>query len=205
MNTKSLTLACAAMFALLGESSVAEENEHAHHVMPPSQTVPGESIYQLPVTLTDQSGQTFKLSQLRGKPLLVTMLYTSCDSVCPLLAQTVNRTYAALPSDTRGRLQVLMVSFDPARDTPKSLADFGRTHGLEKGWKVARTSADEVRELAAVLGIRYRELSNGVFSHSAVITLVDEQGVIRARTESLNQLDPAFMKTLAATVTKAVR
>jgi protein SCO1 len=55
-----------------------------------------------------------------------------------------------------------------------------------------------VRELAAVLGIRYRALRGGAFSHSSMIVLLDEQGIIRARTTNLAELDADFMRAVRA-------
>jgi protein SCO1/2 len=62
---------------------------------------------------------------------------------------------------------------------------------------LARAEESDVRELAAVLGIRYRQLPSGVFSHSAVITLLDADGIVRARTENLQTLDPDFMRAVS--------
>lgn len=165
--------------------------------MEPAPAIPGESIYQLPLDLTLADGTRMSLGSLRGRPLLVTMFYSSCNGVCPLLAFSMRRTVAALPPGQRDALQVLMVSFDPKRDSPQALRDFAQLHQIDRpGWWLARASEQDVRKLAAVLGIRYRELPGGVFSHSAVVTLLDADGVIRAQSSSVQELDPAFMKAI---------
>ena len=169
----------------------------AHEVMAPAAAMPGESIYQLPLQLTLQDGRNMPLAALRGQPLLVTMFYTSCQGVCPLLAFTLRRTVVALPEAQRARMRVLMVSFDPARDSPQALHGFAELNSLEgPAWLLARTEESAVRELAAVLGIRYRQLPGGVFSHSAIITLLDADGLIRARTSTLQEVDPALIKAI---------
>jgi protein SCO1/2 len=133
--------------------------------------------------------------------MLVTMFYTSCDGVCPMLAFTMRRVVAALPAEQRGRVRALMVSFDPERDSPQALQAFAKLHQLDSAqWLLARADEGDVRELAAVLGIRYRPLPGGVFSHSAVITLLDADGVVRARTENLQTLDPDFMRAVSHTL-----
>lgn len=178
-------------------ASGAEDHVRAHEVIAPGDALPGESLYQLALPLTDQDGETVSLQAFHGRPVLVTMFYTSCDGVCPMLAFAMRRMVAALPPEQRGRLRAVLVSFDPARDSPQALQEFAKLHQLGKPqWLLARAEDSDVRELAAVLGIRYRQLPSGVYSHSAVITLLDDDGVILARTTNLQALDPDFMQTL---------
>jgi protein SCO1/2 len=165
------------------------------------QPLPGESVYQLPMSLTDQNGKITMLAALRGQPVLVAMFYTSCDNVCPMIAWQMRRIEKALPEAERARLRVLMVSFDPARDTPAALRRFADAQKVDPSrWVVARAEENEVRDLAAVLGIRYRELDNGVFNHSSVITLLDADGMIRARTSDLKNVDEEFVRTVEASL-----
>ena len=169
----------------------------AHEVMAPAAAIPGESIYQLHLQLTLQDGRQMPLAALRGQPLLVTMFYTTCQGVCPLMAFTLRRTMAALPEAERASMRVLMVSFDPARDSPEALRGFAELNSLKgPAWLLARTPESDVRELAAVLGIRYRQLPGGMFSHSTIITLLDKDGLIRARTATLQETDPALIKAI---------
>jgi len=166
-----------------------------------TQPLPGESVYQLPMSLIDQHGRTSTLAALRGQPVLVAMFYTSCDNVCPMIAWQLRRIEQALPEAERARLRVLMVSFDPARDTPEALRKFATAHKADPSrWVVARAEENEVRNLAAVLGLRYRELDNGVFNHSSVITLLDADGMIRARTADLKNVDAEFVRTVEASL-----
>lgn len=174
---------------------------HTHEVLPAGTQLPGESVYQLPMQLTKQDGTGATLESLRGRPVLVTMFYTSCDGVCPMLAFAMRRIVTALPEKERGGLQMLMVSFDPKRDSPEALQAFAKLHQLAPPqWLLARAPESDVRGLAAVLGIRYRELPGPVFSHSAVITLLDADGVIRARTTTLTELDADFMRAVDETL-----
>jgi protein SCO1 len=172
--------------------------EHAHAVMAPGAGVPGESLYQLDTKLETQDGRTLELAALRGAPVLVTMFYASCEGVCPLIAVHLRRIESRLDPTQRERLRVLMVSFDPARDTPEALAKFARDHRADTSrWVLARADDGDTREIAAALGIRYRGLPNGVFSHSTVITVLDSDGVMRARTSDLKEIEPGFLAVLA--------
>jgi protein SCO1 len=180
-------------------SGAGDDSQHAHEVIAPAAPIPGESIYQLSLSLTPPDGVRMAFDELRGHPMILTMFYTSCEGVCPLLAFSMRRMIAALPAEQRGKLRAVMVSFDPQRDSPQALQAFAQLHDLDSPqWLIARASESDVRNLAAVLGIRYRELPGGVYSHSAVITLVDAQGIIRAHTTNLNALDPDFMRAVSA-------
>ena len=63
-----------------------------------------------------------------------------------------------------------------------------------KLWTLARTDARNVRKLAAMLGIQYRELPSGEFNHSSVIILLDAEGRVVGKTTTLGEADPAFVK-----------
>src|SRR5947209_19822554 len=85
-------------------------------------SLPGDSIYHLQAALVDQRGQRFELASRRGQPMLVSMFYSSCQMVCPMIFETVHATLKALPRDEAAATRVLMVSFDPQRDTVAVLA-----------------------------------------------------------------------------------
>ena len=166
--------------------------------------LPGESLYQLGVTLQTSTGVALPLAELRGKPLLIAMFYASCSSVCPLLTATMQRIERALAEPERRRLRFVMVSLDPAHDTPEHLTAFAAEHHVDTGhWILARTDSAQVRALAAALDVRYRMLPDGSFSHASVITLLDADGVPRARTRSLDGADPEFAAALHAVLEAA--
>ncbi|WP_248642646.1 SCO family protein [Thermomonas fusca] len=168
----------------------------------PAPPLPGDSIYQLPLPLTDSQGQTRDWRTLRGKPRLVSMFYTSCQYICPLIIESGKAVERQLSPDQQKRLGVLLVSMDPARDTPPALKKVVDQRKLDLArWTLAAPPADDVRSVAAVLGIRYRQLADGEFNHSSMLILVDANGRILARTEKIGtQPDPDFV----AAVRKAV-
>ena len=165
----------------------------AHAVLGPGDTVPGTSIYPLDVALTDQDGKTIKLDVFRGRPVIISMFYASCPHACPLLVSNVLQVEAALPPGVRDKTRVLLVSFDPARDTAQVLREVMRSRKLDRTrWTLATAPDDQVREIAAVLGIKYRETvldgDGGVrreYNHSSVITLLDAEGRIDLRADGL--------------------
>jgi protein SCO1 len=156
----------------------------------------GSSIYALGVPLTDQNGRDFRLAELRGQPVLISMFYTSCDAVCPMIFETLRLALARLSERERRHVRVVMVSFDPARDTVAVLARAAQAHATDERWTLARTSEADARQVAAVLGVQYRRLASGEFNHSSEIVLLDAEGRIVQRSAMLGAVDPALLQSL---------
>jgi protein SCO1 len=162
--------------------------------------LPRSSVYQLDLALVDQDGRT---SQWRdaaaqsGGPRIVSMFYSRCDYVCPMLFEAIKNVEAQLPADVRKRLQIGLITVDPARDDVVALKKLaGQRAGDAARWHLYRTQATDVRKIAGVLGIQYRALNNGEFSHSTVMILLDHQGVELARTDNIAKPDPSFLKAV---------
>ena len=157
--------------------------------------LPKDSIYQLDLPLTDSTGRTADWDQLRGKPRLVSMFYPSCQYICPLIVESGKAVERQLTPAQRAKLGVALISMDPARDTPAALKKVVGDRKIDaRRWLLASPRSNDVRQVAAVLGIRYRQLADGEFNHTSALVLVDAQGRILARTETLgSKPDPAFV------------
>lgn len=163
--------------------------------------LPGDSVYHLDVPLTDQNGKALRFPGSRGKPVVASMFYSSCQFVCPLIIDTLKKTERALPGSGRAGFEVLLVSIDPDRDTPEALARVAaKHHVVDPRWHLARAEKNDVRRIAAVLGVQYKPLDDGEFSHSSALILLDAQGRIVARSEKLGEADPEFVAALSRTV-----
>ena len=172
---------------------------------PTTSMLPPDSVLRLDGHFTDQDGKAFALPARRGRVQLVTMFYTSCKVMCPLLVDSGLGVDHALTPAEKGKLGVLFVSLDPARDTTARLDALATQRKLDRRrWTLARTDAASVRKTAAVLGVRYRALANGEFNHSSVLILLDADGRIVARTEKMGRVpDPAFLAKVRATLSKS--
>ncbi|MBS0516400.1 MAG: SCO family protein [Proteobacteria bacterium] len=156
--------------------------------------LPGDSIYRLDLALVDQDGHGLMLGDRRGGPVLIAMFYTSCPYMCPLIVETAKRAERSLDEAARARLRVVLVSFDSARDTPPALKAAATERHVDLArWTLTRTDAAGVRRLAAALDVQYRALPDGGFNHSGVLTLLDAEGRIVARTDKLGDVDPEFL------------
>jgi protein SCO1 len=166
--------------------------------------VPRDSVYQLNAILTDQNGSKSQWADAPKSVRIVSMFYSNCDYVCPLLFEAIKRAEATLPADQRAHLSVGLVSLDPVRDTPAALKRAAAQRDVDEvRWHLYRAAPADVRKIAALLGVQYRQLSSGEFNHSTVMILLDAQGRVLARTEKISGPDPAFLealrKALAAT------
>ena len=158
--------------------------------------LPRDSVYQLPVHLVDQNGKAFDWGKKRGKVQLVSMFYTSCQYICPLIVDSGKAVERQLTPAEQQRLGILLISMDPKRDTPAALMSIANKRKLDPArWTLASPRPGDVREVAGVLGIRYRALDDGEFNHTSALVLLDADGRILARTEQVgSKPDPEFIQ-----------
>jgi protein SCO1/2 len=138
-----------------------------------------ESLYLLDATWNDQNARPMQLASLRGKPVILSMIFTRCGWACPTIVRDMKKIAGRLQEDVQNDFRYVLVSMDPERDTPDVLSGFAREHQLESGrWTLLRGTTDDVRMLAALLGIRYRKEASGQFSHTNLITILNSEGEV---------------------------
>jgi protein SCO1/2 len=119
------------------------------------------------------------------------MFYASCPTACPLLIGDVLALEEALPPGVKEDTRVLLVSLDPARDTPEKMAQVVSDRSLDTDrWTLSRAELADVRVVAAALSVSYRALDDGEMNHSSILTVLDRDGVPVQQLEGLRQ-DPA--------------
>jgi protein SCO1 len=164
--------------------------------------LPPDSVYHVDAATTDQDGVARSFAGGRGEVRIVTMFYSSCPNVCPLVVESIKLTERALTEAQRGQLKVTMVSLDPERDTVAKLKLFVEQRSIDTSrWTVVRADKAGVRKLAAVLGVQYRQLSGGEFNHSTNLIVLDREGRVLARTTKLGVAD----RDLVASLRSALR
>jgi protein SCO1/2 len=199
VSRRSLLLAAGAGLVATRLPALAQERAKGDRV-----PLSPRSVYQLPISLTDQNGRTFQLAECRGAPMVVSMFYTSCQFVCPMLMEAIQANEQKLSAAERARLKVTLVSFDPEHDSVQVLRKTADAHGFDNArWSLARTDAASVRKLAAMLGIQYRAIGKGEFNHSTALILLDAEGQVVARTAEVNGADAEFVKALKRTLSPA--
>lgn len=147
--------------------------------------LPELSVYHLPGAWTDQNGKELTLQQLRGKVQVMAMVYASCPQACPRIIADMKSIDADLEKRHRDGVELVLVSFDPETDTPERLRQLAQEQGLGPRWRLIRGDSQQVQELAAVLGVKYRKVSATDFAHSNLITVLDADGVVVHQQEGL--------------------
>jgi protein SCO1/2 len=144
----------------------------------PAAPFTAKSLYQLEAKWTDDAGKVVTLGALRGRPVILTMFFASCEYACPVLVGDIQRLRKTLPEDIRAKVQVVLVSFDVARDTPAALAAFRTRQGLDAGWTLLRGETVPVQDLAMLLGVKFKQDARGQFSHSNLFTILNAEGEV---------------------------
>ena len=147
-----------------------------------------KSIYQTESIWTTDSGKHIKLNAFAGRPQVLAMFFANCQFACPIIVNDMKRIEAALPPQLQGVVGFTLVSFDSKRDTQAALAEYRQTRDLsKKNWMLMRGSPDDVLELAALLGVKFKENATGQFAHANIITILNAQGEIVHQQIGLSQ------------------
>ena len=166
-----------------------------------SAELPGDSLYHLSARFTDETGAERVLQDFAGEPVVLTMFFASCGYACPMLAHDMVKVQATLPPEVRAKVRFVMVSFDPDRDTVEKLAAFKQQVGGDAQWTLMRGEPGDVRTLAMLLGVQFRQEPSGDFSHSNLITVLDAGGAVAHRRTGLQGGLPAVSEALVRLAT----
>lgn len=152
--------------------------------------MPDMSLYQLDSDWTSQEGHSMKLEALQGRIQLVAMIYTGCSYACPRIIADLKRIEESLAAYKRTEVGIVMITLDPARDTPEKLLEFAAKNKLDADrWLLLTSTESKIRELAALLNVRYKQESNMSISHSNIISVLNSGGELVHQQEGLG-VDP---------------
>jgi len=138
-------------------------------------------FYAVPdFSLTDQSGQTVALNDLKGKVWVADFIFTNCGGTCPVMTEKMRKLMDELSAD----IHMVSFSVDPARDTPKALAAYAAEHGANSDRWVFLTGEKQVMVDICMKGFKLPLDEEGgtpaePITHSTRFVLVDKQGEIR--------------------------
>jgi protein SCO1/2 len=131
-----------------------------------------------PLTLTDQNGQPFNLTSLKGTPVFVFFGYTHCTDVCPTTLADVRTAIqqAGVPA------KVVFVTVDPARDTAPVMKSY--LDAYKAGFIGLTGTAEQIATAAAAWGVSYSaepadSSGNYEMTHTSEVYLVDASGMLR--------------------------
>lgn len=144
------------------------------------------SLYNLPSKWTNQNSENIEMKDLKGKVLVMVMIYTSCKSACPRLVADMRNIESRLSENIKKNVKLVLISIDPKVDTPKRLKAFSIENKMEgKQWEFLRSTEENTREFAAVLAVNYKKVSPLEFSHSNIISVFNAEGELVFQQEGL--------------------
>ena len=144
------------------------------------------SIFNLSTKWNTEEGNSIELKELKGKTLVMVMIYTTCKAACPRLVADMRNIEKQIPKENQDKIQYVLISIDPKTDTPEKLKAFAIENKMDgEQWTFLQGSISGVREFANVLAVKYKEISPLDFSHSNIISVFDKGGELIHQQEGL--------------------
>ncbi|AHL73665.1 copper-binding protein [Stutzerimonas stutzeri] len=153
------------------------------------------------LTLTNQSGESVSMAQLEGQWNLLFFGYTFCPDICPATLAELRQLRGKLPEDVNQRLQPILVSVDPERDTPEQLKKYLDYFGA--GFIGLTGPLDDIQTLANAVGVPFipadTSKKNYTVDHGGNLALIGPDGRLRGfvrgplRTEKLAEQLPILI------------
>ncbi|MFZ5438827.1 MAG: SCO family protein [Myxococcota bacterium] len=168
----------------------------------------GKNVLALDTSWKTEAGQSATLASLtKGQWYALTFVYTSCAGTCPLTTKKLKRLDQAL-ADAGKPLELMVVSLDPAHDSPAELAKYRERYGLQdaKRWHLLVGDDAQVRTLTMLLEFKYtKNPESGVILHDNTVFLVAPDGEVKTTMSSLDQPMEDFIAAVPAPKKKPKR
>ena len=160
-----------------------------------SQAVVGEAVGDH--AFRDERGRTVRIADYRGRPLVISMIYTSCTDVCPVVTQSieaaVDTAQEALGGDS---FATITIGFDTAVDIPPRMRAYRRGQGIDlPNWSFLSADHRTVDALAKDLGFLYYASPQG-FDHLTQTTILDGEGRVYRQVYGEGFVPPLIVEPL---------
>jgi len=188
-------LAALALMALAAALPAAGEGFDPQEALAISQGAIGRQLSDH--RLSDRRSRSVALSDFHGRPLVISLVYTSCHHFCPVitrqLAEAAEAARSVLGADA---FTVLTIGFDSPTDSPARMRVYAREQGVEaSNWRFLSASPETVEALAGELGFAYFPSPRG-FEHLAQVSVVDAAGRVYRQIYGDGFPPPALVKPL---------
>jgi protein SCO1/2 len=146
--------------------------------------------------LTTQDGDSLKLSELRGKVVLVGFIFTKCNGSCPATTDRMSRTAEALKDKSLfdgDAVRLISVTLDPRRDTPEALKGYMRLYDLDAAhWSFLTGTPEQIGKVLKEWDMWTKPMDNGQIDHPSRVFLLDKRGRVR-EVYNLDFFKPAWV------------
>ena len=129
------------------------------------------------VSLIDQHGKTISLASLKGKPVLIDFIYTSCASTCPVLTAKIAAVARELGPALGANVTIVSITLDPEHDGPAQLAAYAKSQTADNnGWLFLTGKPADIDQVLAAFKLRRMRESDGSIMHSVSAFLLGPDG-----------------------------
>jgi len=145
----------------------------------------------------NQDKKPIDITQYRGKPLVISLIYTSCHHICPTLTNNLAKV-VEIARDALGEesFSVVSIGFDVAEDSPERLYLFARERNINlEGWDFLSTDSDTIEAFSNDVGFIFFKSAKG-FDHLSQITLLDADGKVYRQVYGVNYEPPQLIEPL---------
>jgi protein SCO1/2 len=161
------------------------------------------SIFNLTTKWNTEEGNTILLEDLKGKTLVMVMIYTTCKAACPRLVADMHNIEKQIPKALISKINFVFVSIDPITDTPKKLKEFAIENFMDdESHTFLQGTESGVREFSNVLAVKYKQISPMDFSHSNIISVFSPSGELVHQQEGLGVDNKVTISKIIETVNK---
>ena len=155
------------------------------------------SIFLLDSKWQNQDAEELQLKNLKGKNLVMVMIFTSCRTACPILVGDMKKIHAKIEKNKLKDTSLVLISIDPTNDTPEVLKKFAAERNMDsEPWIFLRSDEESTREFANVLAVKYKKISPIEFSHSNIISVFNRNGELVSQEEGSGINSDAVAKTV---------
>ena len=155
------------------------------------------SIFLLDSKWQNQDAEELQLKDLKGKNLVMVMIFTSCRTACPILVGDMKKIHAKIEKNKLKDTSLVLISIDPTNDTPEVLKKFAAERNMDTApWIFLRSDEESTREFANVLAVKYKKISPIEFSHSNIISVFNRNGELVSQEEGSGINSDAVAKTV---------
>ena len=155
------------------------------------------SIFLLDSKWQNQDAEELQLKDLKGKNLVLVMIFTSCRTACPILVADMKKVHDKIEKNKLKDTSLVLISIDPTNDTPEVLKKFAAERNMDQApWIFLRSDEESTREFANVLAVKYKKISPIEFSHSNIISVFNRNGELVSQEEGSGINSDAVAKTV---------
>ncbi len=137
------------------------------------EVLPETSIYQFDHTWKNQYNKPFQLTDLKGNPVVMTMIFTHCEYACPMMVNDLKKVEKEF-TQKHDDVKFVLISFDHLRDTPERLQEYAEAQNLGENWILLHGDAEQIKEISLVLDISYEQMESGAFAHANKKLVLDK-------------------------------